>query len=444
MSKLCRLVVLCLYGSISLLAGCGSSTTATSTVTPKFKVNGVTNASSLFSVSENVDLMEEFRQIEDGLMAFAAGDWAKSSGIGTSNGQLESLEYLIRDIQLCESVTESGSGYSNPTGCATIYTNSVTIDYDTFLIAQAEAQTTGWLNILDNSALSSAFSNASITPRTYRYGLVNFARPFKVKGSVNVGGTILNTCGTSAAGYAISDNGGTGLNLKQTVSVTNLTTCTKEKVALMLSNGGTLFRIGGGGYTVSANGSYVVDMAFNPEGFLAGQTDSTAGVSTTELKDATRAISLPFMDISPVIRETTQKTYKMVYTSDNNSFSGTGTSFSLKLRLELYFAGSAASDASTATIQGINFATLKPTAGANAYFGASGSTMVNTRTSTTATSGEIDILNYNGDPVITGLNRSISTSATDTVVMDLEKLGIVGGSTSQSVTFTLSAIEEVQ
>ena len=53
------------------------------------------------------------------------------SGGGAVRPGLESLEYYIYSVQICETLTPSGSGFSNPSGCLQLYSGDQSVlNYD--------------------------------------------------------------------------------------------------------------------------------------------------------------------------------------------------------------------------------------------------------------------------------------------------------------------------
>jgi len=84
------------------------------------------------------------------LLAFAGG--------GAVRPGLESLEYYIFSVQICESLEASGSGFNNPTGCLELYSGDRSAyNYDlegdwTSLAAAARGSDTGFVDLIDPSA----------------------------------------------------------------------------------------------------------------------------------------------------------------------------------------------------------------------------------------------------------------------------------------------------
>jgi hypothetical protein len=191
---------------------------------------------------------------------------------------LESLQYFIQDISICQTATINGSGYNNKDGCITLYEGDRTPNYDTFNAPEADADTNAnhWIDLMDATSrakLNKAISLNSAHAREYNYGFVNWYRPIKVKAKVPIGDGTVTLSTKTADSYRLDS--GTGINSQFTSLVTDMTSAGTELVTMVHSNGGSWFKFQKPFVITAADieskASFNLDLVFNPEGIIKGQ-----------------------------------------------------------------------------------------------------------------------------------------------------------------------------
>ncbi|MEK7399984.1 MAG: hypothetical protein AAB116_23825, partial [Candidatus Poribacteria bacterium] len=180
--------------SLSLLTGCGSSDDSGATVAVSMKLSTNTQAimtflnktSSLDAGSTGTNLLFN-TNARSGETAIAA---ASASG-------LLSYKYFITSIQICQSMTVNGTGFSAQSGCLTIYsgptdsnftqaTSPTRSDY----LAQmnyAKTSDTGYIDLMSAESRAKLGSSVTVTKENahyYSWGLINWAYPIKYKASL--------------------------------------------------------------------------------------------------------------------------------------------------------------------------------------------------------------------------------------------------------------------
>ncbi len=195
----------------------------------------------------------------------------------TSATSLQSLQYDITDIQVCEELQRSGSGYSNPTGCFRVFSNP----------------------------------NIPTTQAFYRDYVVSSALVDLM----------------TAEGQATLRNPATA------------EPAPAEQTTYMLNNGGAYFAFASPFVVTAADASagtpIQMDLVFNPANF--GSVTSVGDCTQdafAPICDTTNGLkfSMPFVRMSPVPRKAGEQTRKETYLVDFES----GSSAS-QLRVELYF-----------------------------------------------------------------------------------------------------------
>jgi|GEM_PF-1376584 len=368
-------------------------------------------------------------------MSSGGGIGSQSSAlqVGTPTAStLQSLKYYITSIQLCEDVELMGSGFSSTAGCISLYQNMTpeSPDYNTYLVTQALADNTEGRYIDLMSADGQAALRKPVTlqlpiaddvietlgagdddagvpeapqrqPGVYRFGLINFYRPIKVKAEFPIIGEPGQHFRTKAVTAAISNTPPGGMPSER-VKIGDTTDGATEETTYMLNNGGVLFVFQKPFVItkedVDAEAEIMIDLVFNPESF--GQAYKTFGDCKDDIRTVVCdpvndiALEMPFVRMSPVPRKQGEKTYKETYLVENNA--------STKLRIELYY-----NDADEeASIQGVDTAIVYTSAPADVpSFNTVASNFVTQQGSVQSDDASVSLLDYRRQTNLEGLIR---------------------------------------
>jgi len=272
-----------------------------------------------------------------------------TGGSGTSG--LTSLKYYINSIQICKNMTPSGTAFTNQSGCIELYrggndshisSNGSTPDYAAAM-TYAKTLTSGYVDLLDSTALATLNGSATLKSGDggdYKWGLINWGYPIKVKGSVTMSdGTVLYTHDGTYSNYSGSSGG-------LTTSSTSFSTGPADEAVISLPNGGTWFAFQTA-FHVDETKSYSVDLVFNPSGIL--KAINPAASNSPPLKDSSISMSIPFLNLSPVPHQASDTVSKETYIAQVDA-----SSSHFDIRLELYYVSSDTSK----TIYGVDAQTI--------------------------------------------------------------------------------------
>ncbi len=410
------------------ITGCGSGILGAKggTLTPNI-ISGVTPAAALslnsraITLSPLDDAGSPFRDFFEvaGYMPYAATSTDGTVG-ATTAASLKSLKYFIQGIQLCQTMTITGSAYSNASGCIDLYTGPVGNNdqslYNSYTITEALADTDSsrWIDLMsatDQAKLKKGITVTLAMKGSYKYGKIDFFRPIKTTAEFPLigGGTYYSKASTAVA----RDNNEIGLQV-ESASVGDMTTGPAEETVYMMNNGGVWFpfvkdfEITDDDIKNQTNVS--MDLVFNPADFgkaskAAGTCDPTADNKNAFIYDKANCITMnmPYVRMNPVPRKGGEKTYKETYLIDY----GTGTSNS-KVRMELYYVNSDTEK----SIRGVDStvvlgtgATSEPSNVINGYY-------VNQTGTIAGNNATVEIQDYQKSPVLTGLVRRTNGTAT--------------------------------
>jgi hypothetical protein len=367
----------------------------------------------------------------------AAGDGGQRllafSGGGAVRPGLESLEYYVTSVQICESMQAMGSGFSNPSGCLQLYRGADVpeltygLDGDWRPLANAaRALTTGFIDLLDpnaREALNGTVELGSEHVRSYNYGIITWSLPIKVKASIPLAdGSFLYTHdGTTDYEVIGVDN----WRHYYTAPATSLATAPAEKAVVLLPNGGNWFKFQSPLTVTSADieerRQWVLDLVFNPEGIIKGFAGD--GISQGNLQErdgsgnVTRVITVPMLDLAPIPHRQDEQVVRESYLA---SMSVGSQAFDL--RLELY---SVEGDPSQ-TVYGVDCKTLVTAASPNVPAEFSKVSYV-----VAESDGSLTFQAYDQSPIISGFERvseeSGTTVATIKCVEHGDPAGAAGG-----------------
>jgi len=247
----------------------------------------------------------------------------------TAGGEgLESFKMYFRAIQICQGLTESGSGYSNPTGCVTVYENNS--DPYTGTEAPTAADRTlfdaagvgKFFDILSSSDRSSLAATVSFEAGTYNYGIIE-THPW-VKMKAKSGSICTQPAGAAEEGLT----GGDSIVTYRT-RVTSLACGSGATETLTyITNANTNFRFLTP-FVVEAGRTYQLDLAFNMDGAVKGIVGSPS-----TLNDGTDGFYVPMVRMVPSPRSASSQTKVESYTLVPTGSNGVGN---FKIRAELTY-----------------------------------------------------------------------------------------------------------
>ena len=293
-----------------------------------------------------------------------AGAQEKFIGGAARSGGLESLQYFITSITICETLdTNGGSGFSNPTGCIDLYHHDIgALTYDprgdwSALGDIARHTTDGFVDLLSASSRNQLTGTTVLDHahvRSYNFGMINWALPVKVKAklSMNDGSWLYTHDGVSASELSGVDN----LRQYFTKPSTPLDQAPAEEAVVLLPNGGNWFKFQNP-FVISAEDidqrrEFVLDLVFDPDGIVKGFTASQGQGQISERAAGgahLHDITVPMLDLAPVPHRASEQVMRETYQGpmmvDGNAFD---------MRVELYYVdGNAAG-----TIYGVDVKSL--------------------------------------------------------------------------------------
>lgn len=360
--------------------------------------------------------------------------------VGTVTGTtLQSLKYYVTSIQLCEDIEFAGSGYSSVAGCIELYRNMTpdSPNYDDYTVPEAKDDTTEgrYIDLMSaegqatlrrpvmlqvpiatgpvqadiDAADGGTGDDAGVSdspPRqagVYRYGLINFYRPIKVKAQFPIiGESEENYFRTKAVTAVHAIPGQNGMLGGERVEIGDTLNGPTEETTYMLNNGGVVFvfqkPFAVTQADIDANKEINIDLVFNPENFgQAYATTCSDDIRVVVCDPANNvAIDMPFVRMSPVPRKTGEKTRKETYLVDYDANS--------KVRIELYY-----NDADPeASVQGVDTAIVyNPTtpSGNAPSFSTIANDFVTQSGSVTASDASVSLRDYQRQVSLEGLRR---------------------------------------
>jgi hypothetical protein len=342
------------------------------------------------------------------LLVFAGGGASLRPGI-------DSLEYYINSVQICESMQPSGSGFSNPAGCLELYRGDQShlhyeLDGDwTSLADEARGLNAGFVDLLDPAALATLNATTELTSehvRSYNYGIITWSLPVKVKATIPLGdgGFLYTHDGTTTFNTIGVDN----FKHYYTAPATSLTTAPAEKAVVLLGNGGNWFKFQNaltiGQADIDERRQWVLDLVFNPDGIVKGYAGS--GVTSGNLEEQNdqgnplRSITVPLLDLAPIPHRSDEQVVRESYLAHLNVGGG-----AFDLRLELY---SVESDPSH-TVYGVDAKTLVTSASTSTPSEAAKVSFV-----VPEGDGALTFQSFTSSPIISGFHRLTEELATTT------------------------------
>jgi hypothetical protein len=376
------------------------------------------------------------------LLAFAGG--------GAVRPGLESLEYHIGSVQICETLEEQGSGFSNPGGCLQLYSGDpTTLSYGlqddwSPLADQARASNDGFVDLLDPTSRATLGGTTLLQAehvRSYNYGVITWSLPIKVKATLALGdGSFLYTHDGTTTFQTIGVD-----NYRDyfTAADTALDLPPAEKAVVILPNGGNWFKfqhpLDITQADIDEKRQWVLDLVFNPEGIVKGFAGGGSGGNLRERGEAgpsLRGINVPMLDLAPVPHRASEQVVRESYLAHLDL---SGNSFDV--RVELY---SVEGDPNQ-SVYGVDVKTLV-TPQSNQL----PPEIAKISSLTSENDGGLAFRSYSGLPIVTGFHRVAEELGTTTARLvcatHQDRAGAEGGaaivtdscpSANLDVTFTL-------
>ncbi|KAJ3106062.1 hypothetical protein HDU97_007065 [Phlyctochytrium planicorne] len=134
------------------------------------------------------------------------------SNVTGSASTVTSLKYLIRSINLCESVSVSSVGFTTSSNCLTLFDGTSSYDPNIFSLSNANArvataQQDSWVDLASKASIDSVSNSIKITgidAKKFSYVVVNWYRPVRVTGSVRVPNAGANAVATLVTKQVVS------------------------------------------------------------------------------------------------------------------------------------------------------------------------------------------------------------------------------------------------
>ncbi len=263
-----------------------------------------------------------------------------------SEAELESLEYRFSSIQICEKMEVNGTGFNNPQNCLVIFDDQgedgeygglpptkmefpVQVDFDAAVAAYeakvqarhaaALADTTKYINLMDPESVKKLSAELKLTDKdahAYNFGLVNWFRPIKVKGSAAlIGASPAKTVYTKDGPAAIEVVGLDAYLKHVTNAATDMTAGSAEVAVIEHPNGGSWFNFPAPFVItlddIKAKKNFKLKLTFNPDAVVKAFDDENKG----QLKDNTNhvSISIPMLHLTPIAHAVDQVIQKETY-----------------------------------------------------------------------------------------------------------------------------------
>ena len=347
---------------------------------------------------------------------------ARRVGGGTAAG-LESFQVAVGSIFMARELTISGSAWSNPVGFLGFYdapelggaghdfitgANALDADKDRFYV---DFMTAAGRERITNTA---TFTEAELGE--YNFVLINWAQPFRVRGSVSLGdgrtvytkpgvydpatGASVSSAdmmtGPAETAVAVKENGGTWFRLLKPLILTGADLTTTELVR-------DTSRRDSAGHVIDTlvpAGQLNVMLVYNPEGFLTAWDTAYAdprGMGRAEVigPGGIGNIHVPYLDATVVPFRTGEEVWRETYlfTGEHPAAAGYG----IRTRFEVYTVGDNVVAASLRALVGP--AGEAPLESGNVFFAENG------------TGGALEFQSHDHSPVVGGFHRLTALGA---------------------------------
>lgn len=223
---------------------------------------------------------------------------------------LFNLQYFPITINLCRNITTEGTAYSSSEGCWAGYQRDIDPNlYNTFRAADALNATDGFIDVTRSvTALEAGEITEEDAAREYNYLVINWLKPIRANFTA--------TCYDDSLLYSKRGSEVPTDDFRGNYTLANgdMSVGPSEMTAVTLNNGGAWARLAQP-FTFEPNSTYLITLAFNPNGILLGTFTPPSGNCTESLCDAEgHGVSLPFLAMNPIIHKTTEHVFKETYT----------------------------------------------------------------------------------------------------------------------------------
>lgn len=247
----------------------------------------------------------------------------------SASADLDSLKYYITSIKICEDMEVNGTGYSNPKNCIMLFQQSEK-GYEDYGADDARNDDEHYIDLMDSEDIAKLATSTTVSKENigkYKYGLVNWFQPIKVKATMTLDNstTLYTHDGTVA-----EDEFG---NIK--TSISNITTGPAEEAIVQHNNGGAWFRF----QTpfeitkedIASGKAFLLDLIFNPDRIVKGCAQAIG--CSGNLVDSTNSyeMNVPMLGLTPVFHREDQKVLREAYYFTNSGTNG------FEIRLDLYY-----------------------------------------------------------------------------------------------------------
>jgi hypothetical protein len=285
---------------------------------------------SFLSTNLAVNNLEQFDNKTSSFLPFVTA-YSDLGLAATSTGNgLQSFKMYPREIKICQSLTENGSGYTDVSGCVTVYSNDSdtytgldypTADHRATFAAAGEGKYYDILSATDRALLN---STQEFDVGDYNYGIIEMHPWVKIKAK---SGSICTKAAGAAENYS---SGGDGYrNYYTEVTSMNCGSGEAEEVLVYITNANTNFKFAQP-FSVAEGGSYSLDLAFNMDGAVKVIDDAVGG----NLRDGTDSLYIPMIRMMPSPRAAAGTTKVETYTFVPST---TGSTGNFKIRAEVYY-----------------------------------------------------------------------------------------------------------
>jgi hypothetical protein len=240
---------------------------------------------------------------------------------------LVSLQYAIRSVAICRTLTPQGSGFTDARDCITLYEGpgAAVLEYDpstdlTSLIETARGLEAPFVDLATAAGRATITAERELAPNelgTYEYGIVTWYPPIKFQASVTLDpSTTLRT----RDGVGMSRTvGADSYRQYFTQSETAFASADPSELAVvLLPNGGNWFKfqrplvLGGTSpgadagmddASVATGGTVNVDLVFDSEALVTAFSERADESPRVCLLDTTGAgFDIPMLDLAPIVR----------------------------------------------------------------------------------------------------------------------------------------------
>lgn len=209
---------------------------------------------------------------------FSSADGSRSIDSGDQFGgdadratlDIKKLEYYLLSISFAKDLTLNGSSFSNATNTLNLYTSNLNAsEYNSYGFDEASADTTNYVDLLDETALANKLNKeVTITESgEYNFMTITWAQPYKIEATAyNASGEAVMSTKAATANEQITDNGGGGeyTYYRSTVGTMTDDPSTSEKTVVRFNNGGSFLRFAKP-LTISADGGpYRIYLVYDP------------------------------------------------------------------------------------------------------------------------------------------------------------------------------------